>query len=146
MDCHLLGDVVRELEIFGIGEGKVLAIAMFGAAAVFVDAEGLRIFGGEPCGRRGGGCAEDDADVVFGGEGDGAVEPAEVVVALRGLHGAPGKFADTDDVDVSGFHEREVVIPLGFGPLLWIPGSAEEQRRLVRVTGGLGVEVWRGGD
>jgi len=34
MDCRLLGDVVRELGDIWIGEGKVLAIAMFGAAAV----------------------------------------------------------------------------------------------------------------
>ena len=32
---------------------------------------------------------------------DGAVEPAEVVVALAGLHGAPGELANADQVDVA---------------------------------------------
>ena len=146
VEGHLLGDVVGELAVFGIGEGELLAIAVLGALAVLIDAQGLGIFGGEPRGRRGGGRAEDDADVMFGGEGDGAVEPAEVVVALGRFHGAPGKFADAHDVDVGGFHEREVFVPLRLGPLLGIPGGAEEQRRLIGVVGGLGVNLRHGRD
>ncbi len=141
---HLLGNVMSELTVFGICKGELLAVAVFGAAAVFIDAEGLRIFCREPCGRRGGGRAEDDNDVVFCGEGDGAIEPGKLVVAFGGLHGAPRKLADADEVDVGGFHAGEVGIPLRFGPLLGIPGGTEEEGRLVGIIGGLGAEV-RGG-
>ena len=62
--------------------------------AVGVGAEGVGIFGGEPCGRSVGGGADDDGDVMFFREADGAGQPVEVVVVLGGLQRAPGELAD----------------------------------------------------
>ena len=75
---------------------------------------------------------------VLGGHGDGLVEPCEVVVALGRLHGAPGEFAHADQVDVGLFHQIEVGVPAGFGPLLGIPRGAEQDGGLDREVGGLG--------
>ena len=46
-------------------------------------------------------------------------------MAFGGFEFGPGEFADADEADVRGFHEGEVGVPLGFGPLLGIPGGAE---------------------
>jgi len=111
-----------------VGEGELLAVAVFGSAAVFVDAQGLGVSAGEPGRRRGGGSAKDDGEVMFCREGDGAVEPGEVEAAFGGLHGGPGELADADDVHVGLFHEGEVGVPAVFGPLLGVPGGAEQKR------------------
>src|SRR5271166_2759763 len=137
MDSHLLGDGAGELAVALVGEGELSAVAVLGTTAVLINAKSLRIFGCQPGWRRGGGCAENDADVVLRGEGNGAFEPPEFVMPFGGLHGAPGKLADADEVDVRGFHEGEVGLPLGFRPLFGIPGGSEEQRWLVGVGGGL---------
>ena len=81
--------------------------------------------------------------MVGGGLFDGVVEPGEVVAALLGLHGAPGELADADEVDVRRLHFGEVGVPLGLGPLLGIPGRAEQERRDVGVGGRLGLGGWR---
>ncbi len=60
------------------------------------------------------------------GETDGAGEPVEVDVVVAGLHAGPGELADTGDGNAGLFHEGEVGIPAGFGPLLGVPGGAEE--------------------
>ena len=60
----LLGHGAGELAVFGVGPVELLAVAVLVALAVFLDAEGFGILGGEPGGRRGGGGAEDDGDVV----------------------------------------------------------------------------------
>ena len=94
-------------------------------AAVFLDAEGLGILRGEPGRGCGGGRSDDDGDMVTGSCVNGALKPVEIVMAFGWLEFGPGEFADADEADVSGFHEGEVGVPAGFGPLLWIPGSAE---------------------
>ena len=73
------------------------------------------------------GVPRDDGDVVFGGEGDGVVEPGEVKVAVRWLEGGPGELGDADDVHVSVLHELEVGIPALLRPLLRVPGCSEER-------------------
>ena len=85
---------------------ELLAVTVLILAAVGHGAEGFGIFLREPGGRRGGGCADDDGDVVLFGEADGVLEPVELVVALGGLHGGPGELADAGEVDVRLLHER----------------------------------------
>ena len=113
---------------FGVHEGELLPVAVFVAAAVFIYAQGLGILRRQPRRRRGGRRAEHDDDVVGGGLVDRVIEPDRVVFALFGLHGAPGKLADADQVDVRSLHLGEVGVPLRLGPLLRIPGRAEQQR------------------
>ena len=55
------------------------------------------------------------------------VDPVEVVVAFGGLHGGPGELGDADEADAGLLHEGEVGVPAGFGPLLGVPGGAEER-------------------
>ncbi len=136
---ELEGHGSGELTIFGVGPVELRAVAVLVAAAVFEDAKGFGVGGGEPGGRRGRGGSDDDGDVVAGGGADGAVEPVEVVVAFGGLEAGPGELADADEADVGGLHEGEVGVPAGFGPLLGIPGGAEiESGRSCGFCGGRG--------
>ncbi len=115
-------DVGAELAVQRAGVVELAAAAMFGAHSVFIDAKGLWVLRREPRGRRIGGRADHDCDVVLRGECDGAVQPAEIVVAFGGFHGGPGELADAHDVEVGLLHQGEVGVPARFGPLLGIPG------------------------
>ena len=122
---ELLGHGAGKLTIFRVGPVELLAVAVLVGAAVFFNAEGFGILGGEPGGRRGGGRSDDDGDVVTGSCVNRALKPVEIVLAFGGFEFGPGEFADADEADVGGFHEGEVGVPAGFGPLLGIPGGAE---------------------
>ena len=65
---HCVDDAAGEFEVFGAGPVELLAVAVLVLAAVWHDAEDFGVLLGEPCGRGGAGGAEDDGDVVFGGE------------------------------------------------------------------------------
>ena len=65
----------------------------------------------EPRGRRVGGRADDDGDVMLRGESDGAVQPVEIVVAFGRLQRGPGELADAHDVHVRVLHQLQVVAP-----------------------------------
>ncbi len=47
-------------------------------------------------------------------------------MVVAGLHARPGELADAGDGHAGFFHECEVGVPAGFGPLLGVPGGAEE--------------------
>src|SRR5215468_8951323 len=80
--CHLFGDLACELPILGVGPVELLAIAMLHDPAVFRCAKSLRVFLCKP-GRRGGRRrANHCVDLVFCRQGDGTVQPIEVVVAF----------------------------------------------------------------
>ena len=115
--------------------GELAAAAVFGAMAGGVDAQGLGIFGGEPCRRRIGGRADDDGDVVLLGQADCALQPVEVVVAFGSLHAAPGELADADDVDAA-CSIRARSASQRIRPLLGIPGRAEAVVRAEVYCGG----------
>ena len=119
------GDDAAELAVFRVREVELLAIAVLILASIGVGAESFGVLLREPCGRRGGGSADDDGDVVLLGEAYGVLKPIELEVALGGLHGGPGELADAGEVHVRLLHEGEVGFPTGFGPLLGVPGGAE---------------------
>ncbi len=70
--CECGGDADTEHSIVRAGVGELAAVAVFAELAVGVGAEGVGIFGGEPCGRGVGGSADDDGDVMLFREADGA--------------------------------------------------------------------------
>jgi hypothetical protein len=47
-------------------------------------------------------------------------------VVFGGLQGGPGELADPDHIEVGPFHQIQVSIPSGFGPLLGIPRCSEQ--------------------
>jgi hypothetical protein len=49
------------------------------------------------------------------------VKPVEVVVSFAGLHPAPGKFTHMNHSHFGLFHQVEISLPSGFGPLFRIP-------------------------
>src|SRR5581483_2737057 len=85
------GDDAAELAVLGVAEVKLLAAAVGVLPAVRLGAKGFGVLLREPGGRSGSGCADDDGDVVFFGEADGAVQPVELEVTLGGFHGGPGE-------------------------------------------------------
>jgi len=98
--------------VAGAGERELLAIAMLSADSIFVHAQGIWVFRGQPGRRRGCRRAQHDADVVFFRQGNGAVQPLKPELAFQWFHGAPGEFADAYQVDMRGLHPGEVGIPL----------------------------------
>ncbi len=81
--------------------------------AGFINRQNLRMFFGEPDGRRGGGRAENDLDAGLPHEVHDAPEPLEIILALFALAQAPGEFAHADDVHAGGEHQLHVAFPAG---------------------------------
>src|SRR5580658_699545 len=140
---ELFCDFLAVNPIERIGEVELAAAAVLRAMSGRVDAQRFRVRGSQPRGRRIGGSADYNGDMMFGGEVDCAVEPIEIVAALRGLHAAPGEFAYADYIEVRLLHQAEVVVPARLRPLFRIPCGANEERR-IRCC--LGVNWTSGGD
>ena len=66
-------------------------------------------------------------------------------MAFGGFEVGPGELGDADEADVGGFHEGEVGVPAGFGPLLGIPGGAEVERGRCGGCGEASSGLGRGG-
>ena len=91
------------------------------ALAIGFHAEHVGIFLREPRRRGSRRRAEDRNNVMPGGQIDGALQPVKVIVAFGGLHAAPGKLGDADDLQIGGFHQAQIFFPARFGPLFRIP-------------------------
>ena len=122
---HLFGDAARELPVAGRIPTELLAIAVFIADAVLVNAQRIGILLRKPRRRRGRGRSKHGDDVMARRCGDGVVEPVEIELAFARLHAAPGEFANAHHADVRLFHERKISFPARFGPLFGIPRCAE---------------------
>ena len=119
---ELLRDGRAEDAIFRVRVVELPATAVLGAAARGIDAERLGMSGGEPCGGRVGGSADDNLNVMLFRQPDRALKPVQVVAALRRLQCAPGKLAHANDVKVCILHQLEVRVPARLRPLFGIPG------------------------
>ena len=124
---HAAYDVAAEGAVARTGDRELPAAAMADHGAIALDAQDVGIFLAHPRRRRVGGRADDDLDVVFGREPDGADQPVHVVFALARLHPAPGEFADPHDIGALRLHQLQVIGPAVLGPLFGIPGRAEPQ-------------------
>ena len=106
------GDAAAKFAVLGGSDRALRAIAVDDAATVGVHAQRLGIFLRQPCGRAGGGCSDDDGNMMLRGERDRAVEPIEIEMALRRLQAAPRKFSDTNNVEMRRFHHAQIGVPV----------------------------------
>ena len=115
--------------------------------AVLVDRQNFRMFFGQPDGRRGGGCAENDFDVVLRHDVHHAAQPEKIVSVLFGFAESPGEFADADNVDAGLEHQFSIAFPSALGvvggagvredPLLRIIINAKKHNLNSRVSTGV---------
>ena len=101
-------------------------VAVFGAPAVFVDAQGLRVSRREPGRRCSRGCAQHDGNMMLGSERDSSIKPGKVKAPLRRLKRRPGKLRYAHDLHMRLLHEVEIRLPSRLGPLFRIPRGAEQ--------------------
>jgi len=59
-------------------------------------------------GRRGGGCAEHDFDIVLLHDVHHAAQPEEIVLVRFGFAESPGEFADADNIDAGLGHQFSI--------------------------------------
>jgi hypothetical protein len=85
---------------------------------------------GQPDGRRGGGRAEDNLDVVMLHDVHDPAQPEEIIFAFFGFANAPGKFTDPDHIDAGLGHQFGVAFPCALGV---VSGAAVREDPLLRI-------------
>ena len=121
-----LGGVPKDVVV----EANRAARAFVLDQTALVERQNFRMFFGQPDGRRGGGRAEDDLDVVLLHDVHHAAQPEEIVFALFGFAEAPGKFADADDVDAGLGHQLGIAFPSALGV---VGGAGVREDPLLRI-------------
>ena len=124
---HLLGNLARQFAVFGVGEIKMLTIAMLSPAAVLIHAESFRVLLREPSGWGRRWRAKNCVDAVFRGSGDRTLQPIQVELTLAWFHATPCELAHPHHTYAGLFHQRQVRFPAGLGPLLGIPSGPQEE-------------------
>src|SRR5262245_61817761 len=81
----------------------------------------------QPFWRSSGGCAENDFDSLPAECRYGAVEEAEVVIALTRLHHCPAELANTHRIDAAFVHAERIILPVAPRPLFRIVAHTEEE-------------------
>ncbi|OQA46003.1 MAG: hypothetical protein BWY52_01008 [Chloroflexi bacterium ADurb.Bin325] len=118
--------------IDGRVDAEVAAVAVLRAAAILVHGQRLGVRLGQPGRRRGRRRAEHDRDAGLRQLIHRALQPVQVELAVRRLHGRPGKLAQPRHVEAGLLHEPDVLRPPRFGPVFRVIGGAQIQglRRL----------------
>ena len=123
---HAFGSVPKNVAVEADGAARAFVLDQ----AVLVERQNFRMFFGQPDGRRGGGRAENDLDVVLRHDVHHAAQPEEIVFAFFGFAEAPGKFADADDVDAGLGHQFGIVFPSALGV---VGGAGVREDPLLRI-------------
>ena len=112
--------------------GGVLTAAVAYPHAVVPAYENLRMLFAQPHGRAGRRSAQNHLEPVAVGQGDGLVQPAEVIAALLRLKRGPGELGEMGESYAHRGHFLQVPLPLGLIPLLGIVIGSQRKEFLLR--------------